>query len=110
MYRKLIFTIVISQLIFVLISGCSKPDKHAIQAFDFPNEINGIYSKPYRVLVIIGDQWTDPMSYHIDPSRVEGTDFLDVVNMLKIWGVPFDVLRLDEQRLQIPLKNTWRHK
>ena len=29
------------------------------------------------------------------------TDFLDVVTMLKIWGVPFDILRLDEQRLQI---------
>ena len=57
--------------------------------------------KPFRVLVIIDDQWTDPMSYSIDPSRVKGTDFLDVVNMLKIWGVPFDILRLDEQRLQI---------
>jgi hypothetical protein len=41
------------------------------------------------------------MSYHIDPTRVEGTEFLDVVTMLKIWGVPFDILRLDEQRLQI---------
>jgi hypothetical protein len=57
--------------------------------------------KPNRVLVIIGDQWTDPMSYNIDPKRVKGMDFLDVVTMLKIWGVPFDVLRLDEQRLQI---------
>jgi len=57
--------------------------------------------KPYRVLIVIGNQWKDPMSYHIDPDRVEGTDFLDVVNMLKIWGVPFDILRLDEQKLQI---------
>ncbi len=57
--------------------------------------------KPYRVLVIIGDQWADPMSYNIDPFRVKGEDFLDVVTMLKIWGVPFDILRLDEQRLQI---------
>ncbi len=57
--------------------------------------------KPFRVLVIIGDQWTDPMSYNIDPFRVKGDDFLDVVTMLKIWGVPFDIFRLDEQRLQI---------
>lgn len=57
--------------------------------------------KPFRVLVIIGDQWTDPMSYSIDPTRVRDEDFLDVVTMLKIWGVPFDILRLDEQRLQI---------
>jgi len=41
------------------------------------------------------------MSYNIDPQRVKGEDFLDVVTMLKIWGVPFDILRLDEQRLQI---------
>lgn len=57
--------------------------------------------KPYRVLVVIGDQWDDPMSYNIDPARVNGEDFLDVVTMLKIWGIPFDILRLDEQRLQI---------
>ena len=60
-----------------------------------------LMSKPFRVLVIIGDQWTDPMSYNIDPFRVKNEDFLDVVTMLKIWGVPFDILRLDEQRLQI---------
>ena len=41
------------------------------------------------------------MSYNIDPTRVKDEDFLDVVTMLKIWGVPFDILRLDEQRLQI---------
>ena len=51
--------------------------------------------------MIIGDQWTDPMSYNIDPFRVKDEDFLDVVTMLKIWGVPFDIFRLDEQRLQI---------
>jgi hypothetical protein len=57
--------------------------------------------KPYRVLVVIGDQWTDPLSYSIDSKRVKGGEFIDVVTMLKIWGVPFDVLRLDQQRLQI---------
>jgi hypothetical protein len=65
--------------------------------------------KPYRVLVVIGDQWDDPGSYCIDtqsrfpdlPARKSGKDFLDVVTMLKIWGIPFDILRLDQQRLQI---------
>jgi len=58
-------------------------------------------AKPYRVLVIIGDQWDDPGSYNIDSTRVSGEDFRDVVTMLKIWGIPFDILRLDQQRLQI---------
>ena len=28
-------------------------------------------------------------------------ELCDVINMLKVWGVPFDILRLDQQRLQI---------
>ncbi|MHC4120793.1 MAG: hypothetical protein ACYSWO_25155 [Planctomycetota bacterium] len=56
---------------------------------------------PYRVLVVIGDQWDDPASYNIDSTRVSGDDFRDVITMLKIWGIPFDILRLDQQRLQI---------
>ncbi len=63
---------------------------------------------PYRVLVVIGDQWADPGSYNIDgtgrfsePSRDSGKDFRDVITMLKVWGIPFDILRLDQQRLQI---------
>jgi len=65
-------------------------------------------ARPYRVLVVIGDQWDDPGSYCIDTTnryggvtRRSGKDFLDVITMLKIWGIPFDVLRLDQQRLQI---------
>ena len=64
--------------------------------------------RPYRVLVIIGDQWADPGSYNIDGQgqyggrpRESATDFRDVITMLKIWGIPFDILRLDQQRLQI---------
>ncbi|OHB79794.1 MAG: hypothetical protein A2Z25_03585 [Planctomycetes bacterium RBG_16_55_9] len=60
-------------------------------------------SRPYRVLVIIGDQWGDPGSYNIDgPSRFRGKtresarDFRDVITMLKIWGISFDILRLDQ--------------
>ncbi len=64
--------------------------------------------RPYRVLVVIGDQWADPGSYDIDGQsryggqpRESATDFRDVITMLKIWGIPFDILRLDQQRLQI---------
>ena len=60
-----------------------------------------VNAKPYRVLLIIGDQWNDPGSYNIDSTRVSGEDFRDVVTMLKIWGIPFDILRLDQQRLQV---------
>ena len=64
--------------------------------------------RPYRVLVVIGDQWGDPGSYNIDglsryggQTRESAKDFRDVITMLKIWGIPFDILRLDQQRLQI---------
>ena len=64
--------------------------------------------RPYRVLVIIGDQWNDPGSYRIDEQTQLGgrrfesnKDFRDVITMLKIWSIPFDILRLDQQRLQI---------
>ena len=64
--------------------------------------------RPYRVLVVIGEQWDDPGSYSIDGqtrfggrTRESDTDFRDVITMLKIWGIPFDILRLDQQRLQI---------
>jgi hypothetical protein len=58
-------------------------------------------ANPYRVLLVIGNQWGDPGSYNIDSTRVSGDDFRDVATMLKIWGIPFDILRLDQQRLQI---------
>ena len=101
MWRKLIISASIYLLLSALILSCGKRDKLATSTSNSPDKTQDITVKPYRVLVIIGDQWTDPMSYNIDPRRVKGTDFLDVVNMLKIWGVPFDILRLDEQRLQI---------
>ncbi len=78
--------------------GCRNSEKNKASVAGNPVKV---ISKPFRVLVIISDQWTDPMSYNIDPFRVKNEDFLDVVTMLKIWGVPFDILRLDEQRLQI---------
>jgi hypothetical protein len=64
--------------------------------------------RPYRVLVVIGNQWNDPGSYRIDEQTQLGgrrselnRDFRDVITMLKIWGIPFDILRLDQQRIQI---------
>jgi hypothetical protein len=69
--------------------------------------------KPFRVLVIIGDQWEDPASYMVDLPRPTGEysgydatpevtgdcDFHHLVILLKSWGIPFDVLRLDQQLL-----------
>jgi hypothetical protein len=88
-------------LVLIAFSGCRKAN-HSPAGIKQASYIS--YNpdvKPFRVLVIIGDQWKDPLSYHIDSRRVVGEDFIDVVTMLKIWGVPFDILRLDEQRLQI---------
>jgi len=88
-------------LIILIIQGCGETDRNSVSLNISNSKEQAISIKPNRVLVIIGDQWTDPMSYSIDPFRVKGDDFLDVVTMLKIWGIPFDILRLDEQRLQI---------
>ncbi len=49
---------------------------------------------PYRFLLVIGDQWKDPASRLIDA----GGEFPVVVTLLKTWGLPFDILRLDQQR------------
>ena len=68
---------------------------------------------PFRVLVIIGDQWEDPASYLITspvpPKTYSGyynrpvlpvpEDFHHLMILLKSWGIPFDVVRLDQQIL-----------
>lgn len=51
--------------------------------------------RPNRVLVIIGDQWEDPSSYLVR----EGSEFHEIATLLKSWGIPFDVARLDQQEL-----------
>ena len=51
--------------------------------------------RPYRFLLVVSDQWKDPASYVID----EDGEFQAVAATLKTWGLPFDVLRLDQQRL-----------
>ncbi len=49
---------------------------------------------PYRFLLVIGNQWKDPASRLIEA----GGEFPVVVTLLKTWGLPFDILRLDQQR------------
>src|SRR5215472_1225274 len=48
--------------------------------------------KPYRVLIIISDQWKDPRSFLISG----GGEFQTIVTLFKSWGIPFDILRLDQ--------------
>lgn len=74
---------------------------------------DGIVFKPFRVAVVIGDQWEDPMSYLVSPPEplkgysgnmnypeIPGPfDFFQLAVMLKSWGIPFDVIRLDQQFL-----------
>jgi hypothetical protein len=71
--------------------------------------------KPFRVLIVIGDQWGDPMGYMVErPGSAVGypgmeespgapaehpADFHHLCVMLKSWGIPFDIVRLDQQFL-----------
>lgn len=48
--------------------------------------------KPYRVLIVISDQWKDPRSFLVSG----GGQFQTIVTMFKSWGIPFDILRLDQ--------------
>lgn len=68
--------------------------------------------KPYKVALVIGDQWDDPASFVIDVHKQQssnayaGTTTVDdefalLVIMLKNWGVPFEVTRLDQEFMDI---------
>jgi hypothetical protein len=48
--------------------------------------------KPYRVLLVISNQWKDPASFLVSG----GGEFQTLVTMLKSWGIPCDILRLDQ--------------
>ena len=48
--------------------------------------------KPYRVLIVISDQWKDPRSFLVSGNG----EFRTLVTMFKSWGIPFDILRLDQ--------------
>lgn len=56
--------------------------------------------KPNRVLLVIDQQWLDPSSQVIDQDQAQ-TPFLELAGLLSAWNVPYDVLRLDQQRLDI---------
>ena len=50
---------------------------------------------PYRFLLVVGNQWEDDASFLIErPSAFQVTAAL-----LKTWGLPFDILRLDQQTM-----------
>ncbi len=48
---------------------------------------------PYRFLLVVSNQWNDPSSYLIEDSN----EFRTLVTLLKNWGLPFDIMRLDQQ-------------
>jgi hypothetical protein len=68
---------------------------------------------PFRVALVIGDQWKDPAGYLVDlpaptgeysgydatPAVQGDQDFHHLVVLLKSWGIPFDIIRLDQQIL-----------
>src|SRR5215469_13182939 len=58
-------------------------------------QISWAVAKPYRLLFVISDQWKDPRSFLVSG----GGEFQTTVTMLKSWGVPFDILRLDHTLL-----------
>ena len=51
--------------------------------------------KPYRVLLVV-ERWNDPAGLLVDS---QADEFQPVAALLKAWLVPFDILRLDQQRL-----------
>jgi len=71
----------------------------------------GTSVKPYRVALVIGDQWDDPASFLVTPRSAMPTgawgesyiseDFSSLVIMLKSWGIPFDIIRLDQEFMDI---------
>ena len=75
------------------------------------NNITQGQMKPFRVALIIGDQWKDSSGYLIstkgsDETQSAGiatepssTDFHHLAELLKSWSIPFDIIRLDQQFL-----------
>ena len=50
---------------------------------------------PYRFLLVISDQWKDDASQLVQ----QPSDFQFVAALMRTWGLPCDILRLDQQRL-----------
>ncbi|UCF44476.1 MAG: hypothetical protein JSV99_06090 [Planctomycetota bacterium] len=68
--------------------------------------------KPYKVALVIGDQWQDPASFVIDVHKEQSSnayaattkvddEFALLVIMLKTWCVPFEIIRLDQEFMDI---------
>jgi hypothetical protein len=68
--------------------------------------------KPYKVALVIGDQWEDPTSLvvdvyrHIKPKAIAEpvtikNEFALLVIMLKSWCIPFNIIRLDQEFMDI---------
>jgi hypothetical protein len=50
---------------------------------------------PYRFLLVTGNQWEDDASFVVE----RPSEFQITAALLKTWGLPFDILRLDQQLL-----------
>lgn len=67
--------------------------------------------KPYKVALVIGDQWDDPMSVLVNIRSIKSPDgnsnvcvskdFSSLIVMLKGWGIPFEIIRLDQEFMDI---------
>ncbi len=69
--------------------------------------------KPYKVALVIGDQWDDPAGFIVNHTRYSGShdfaseqipsgrDFSSLVIMLKSWCIPFTIIRLDQEFMDI---------
>jgi hypothetical protein len=57
--------------------------------------VSATAAPPYRFLLVAGNQWDDPASFLIDRSG----EFQVTAALLKSWGLPFDIMRLDQQLL-----------
>lgn len=82
-------------------------------AFEAKSHPSAAILKPFRVLIIIGDQWVDPASfvvarpeptgeysgYDAKPAVPGASDFHSLIILMKSWGIPFDIIRLDQQLL-----------
>ncbi len=100
MCRRLIVLLSVCLLSVCAVTGSRKAAPKPNRAVPEVEKTQQRVMPPYRVLVVIGDQWKDRSSYTIS-MRMGEPEFCDVINMLKVWGIPFDILRLDQQRLQI---------
>jgi len=58
-------------------------------------QISWAAARPYRLLLVISNQWKDPRSFLVSG----GGEFQTMVTMFKSWGVPFDIMRLDQTLL-----------